>query len=473
METQIQTSDNGHTQPAIVETQSRFFNTQIEKSVIGLLLREPDILYTQEWAINAGDFYLLKHQLLFAALLKMVERRIAIDELQFIQFLNERGELEKVGGTDYIDQLMLVPYKPDYLLSYVEKVVELSEKRRAYELARDIQTALTAGEIDLDGMLAQVTSITPRLKQTSVGIGDALDTDMARVYDVMSGQAPPYLRLGYADLDCFVRLDPTDFTILAGRPSMGKTALLLNFIRQMGVRTWGWWGEMSTIQIAQRLIAIESSILFQPLGLDRIGDGDLSDDYSTDGQKKSRENLSEWQRYSNALKAVKSLPLTVNDRPMTLSDFKREARIQVYQNGAQLIVMDYIDQLRLEGKKQNHEQEIAALSTGFKELAMELNTPVIVLSQLSRAVDSRADKRPLLSDLRHSGQLEQDADRVLFIYRDDKYNENSETPNQAEIIVAKQRNGATGSAALYFEKFTGRFKELMKQNIDLSTYGGR
>ena len=247
---------------------------------------------------------------------------------------------------------------------------------------------------------------------------------------------------GFADIDKLLGgLQRSDMVILAARPSVGKTSLALSFAhnaaKKFGQRVAFFSLEMSNEQVVQRLISAETGIDSQ-----RLRRGEIADD--------------EWGRFMKATSDLAETLFFIDDTPgISALELRTKARRLHAEVGLDLIIVDYLQLMRGDYRSENRVQEISAISRALKALARELNVPVLALSQLSRGVESRTDKRPILSDLRESGAIEQDADVVMFIYRDEMYNENTERQNIADIIVAKHRNGPTGSVSLYFQEGAG------------------
>jgi replicative DNA helicase len=262
---------------------------------------------------------------------------------------------------------------------------------------------------------------------------------------------------GFTDIDKLLGgLQRSDMIILAGRPSMGKTGLALSFghnaAKKYGQRVAFFSLEMSNEQIVQRLIAAETGIDSQ-----RLRRGEIADE--------------EWGRFVKATSDLAETNLFIDDTPsISALEMRTKARRLHAEFGLDLLVVDYLQLMRGDYRSENRVQEISSISRSLKALARELNVPVLALSQLSRGVESRTDKRPILSDLRDSGAIEQDADVVIFIYRDEMYNENTERKNIADIIVAKHRNGPTGSVALYFKKELAQFREAEMRRAEIDIY---
>jgi replicative DNA helicase len=263
---------------------------------------------------------------------------------------------------------------------------------------------------------------------------------------------------GFLDIDHILGgFQKSDLLILAARPGMGKTSLMLN-VAMNAVRSKARVGffslEMSNEQLVQRLISTETGINSQKLRLGQLDDR-------------------EWDLFVHATNNVSKLQLYLDDTPaLSVLQLRTKARRLDREHGLDLIVVDYLQLMTagLGNRNENRVQEISYISRGLKELARELEIPILAGAQLSRAVEQRTDKRPQLSDLRESGSIEQDADVVMFIYRDDVYNEASDRPNEADIIVAKHRNGPTGSAVLYFRKQLTQFANIKKTEINLENF---
>ena len=448
--------------PKNVPTESKFFHAETEAALLGVWMDNGKFYLSHLWPCKSSDFYMPSHKVIAATLERMADKHIAIDAVSVSRELNTFGLLGLAGGQEYIDRLINKPSRMANALQYAQDIVNLAKRRDLYTLGQEIQATLATSTDDIELIAAQVQekifaqSIETTLKPTALSA--ALSVDMDRILNHMDGQMPEYVHFGHTDLDrLIIGLEPGDLMILAAIPGAGKSALSANWVL-------GWEAlvcslEMTNAQYTQRLISMASADRSESLPFARIREGNL--------------HKNEWRVYAEVSNELANRPIYLDDTPgMTLSQLKALTRYHVRQFGIKLLVVDHLGLMQPENKKLSREQQISEISWGLKMLARELGIRVLALSQLNRDLYKRQDKRPQLSDLRDSGSLEQNSDIVAFIYRDDMFNENSECPNQAEVIIAKQRNGSMGSAYLYYEKGTLRFKNAMRKEINLQSYRG-
>ncbi|PJF35619.1 MAG: replicative DNA helicase [Candidatus Thermofonsia Clade 1 bacterium] len=428
---------------------------EAEEAVLGAVLIYPDVLLELTSILKPEDFYELKHRWIWEAMLALAERNDAIDLLTVVEELRNRRRLEDVGGAAYITQL--ANNTPTYLYAdtYAQVVRRAAIRRRLMEAAgkiadlardegRDLQEAISAAEVTLFSVTDE------SLRQEIIPLDQAISNYYRRVEELYLNQREILgLPTRFADLDKLLGgLQKSDLIIVAARPGVGKTSFLLSVVlnaaRAANARTAFFSLEMGHEQLVQRLYSIETGINSQ-----RLRDGRL-------------ENH-EWDRFVEATSKLNRLPIVIDDTPgISVQQVRARCRRLKKEGGLDLVVVDYL-QLLTSGTTRadiNRVQEISYISRSLKEMARELKVPVLAAAQLSRAVEQRADKRPQLSDLRESGSIEQDSDVVIFLYRDELYNANTEHPNQAEVIVAKHRNGPTGKIWLYFRKDLTQFVDL-------------
>lgn len=427
-------------------------STEAEEAVLGAILINPDVLLELIGVLQPDDFYELKHRWIWEAMLALSERGDSIDLLTVTEELRQRRKLEDVGGALYIAQL--ANNTPTYLYAetYAQVVRRAAVRRRLMEAAgkiadiardeaRDLQEAISAAEVTLFSVTDQ------SLRQEIIPIDQAVSSYYRRLEELYLNQQEILgVPTRFSDLDKLLGgLQKSDLIIVAARPGVGKTSFLLSVVlnaaRYANARTAFFSLEMGNEQLVQRLYSIETGINSQ-----RLRSGKLEDH--------------EWERFVEATSRLNRLPILIDDTPgISVQQVRARCRRLKKESGLDLIVVDYLQLLTsgIARAETNRVQEISYISRSLKEMARELKVPVLAAAQLSRAVEQRADKRPQLSDLRESGSIEQDSDVVMFLYRDELYNPNTEHPNQAEVIVAKHRNGPTDTIWLYFRKDLTQF----------------
>src|SRR3989344_5166779 len=440
-------------------------NIDAEISTLGSLLVDGSAIYKVMDVIKAEDFYRLNHQEIFIAIMELFERREPIDVLSVSSRLREKGNLEQIGGVSCLTTLVnAVPTS-----SNVRHYAELVHKKK---VLRDlIQVSGELGELgyneneDTDALLDEaekkVFSLAQRsLHQRFVPLDQPLREAFERYDNLHKNKGElSGVPTGFKDFDSVLAgFQKSDLIILAVRPSFGKTSLALDIARYAAVHKNIPVGifslEMSTQQIVDRFIAAEAHVDLWKLRTGRkLEEGD------------------DLARIGDAIGKLAKAPLFIDDESSSniLQMRAMARRLQADQENLGLIIIDYLQLMQPRTSSDNMVQQVTEISRSLKQLAKELNVPVLAVSQLSRAVESRHPPIPRLSDLRESGSIEQDADVVMFIYREDRYKENSQKPNQAEIMVAKHRNGPLGDAKLYFDDKKSSFVSL-DENSDFESF---
>ncbi len=435
-------------------------NVEAERAVLGALLIDPDAYYRVSTFLRPNDFYVTKHAWMYEAMLALHERGEAVDYVTLCDELERRERLAEIGGAAYITGL--INATPTALnVEYYGHIVErTSILRQLIGAAGEIAALAYEDTDDADAVVDRAEQILFGVSQRHIArdllpIRDVIDEYYDRVSYLYEHKGETIgVPTGFRQLDKLLGgLQKSDLIIIAARPGMGKTSLMLsiaqNAARKYDQRVAIFSLEMSAEQLVQRLIAAETGIDAQRLRL-----GHLRDE--------------EWPLFVHATGVLSETMIFIDDTP-SISDMqlRTKARRLYAEHGLDLIVVDYLQLMQTDRRIDNRVQEISQLSRSLKGLARELNVPVLVGSQLSRAVEQRNDKRPILSDLRESGSIEQDADIVAFIYRDEYYTPETEQPNIAEIIVAKHRNGPTGMVPLFFQKELTKFCEVEVFHQDL------
>jgi replicative DNA helicase len=426
-------------------------NAEAEEAVLGSLLIDPDAILRVAPFLQASDFYVPRHRLIFQAVLDLHERREPADLVTLTDELERRNELPAIGGPAFLTSLINVTPTSVHVEYYAHIVERTAVLRRLIAAATEIAKLAYKDTEDVEDVVDQAESLIfavaeKRVARDLVPIRQVIDQFYDRIEYLIQHQGEIIgIPTGLVDLDKLLGgFQRSDLVIIAGRPGMGKTSLALSIALQ-AARKWhkrvGIFSlEMSNEQVVQRLISAETGIDSQRL---RLGD--------------IREN--EWSVFVEASSLLSDIPVFIDDTPAISSmEMRTKARRLHAEHGLDMIIVDYLQLMRGEpGSDGNRVQEISYISRSLKSLARELNIPVVALSQLSRAVESRQDKRPMLSDLRESGSIEQDADVVIFVYRDVEYNPDTEFPNLAEVRVSKHRSGPTGVVSAYFKKELAKF----------------
>lgn len=422
-------------------------NLEAEQSVLGAMLIDREAVIATANKLVPEDFYSDKHQQLFAAMLSIYNRGEPVDPITVQDELAKGGHLDDTGGLTYLTSLInLVPTTAN-VQQYAEIVEEKATLRRLQTAARRIvdDCYMTENvEATLQDAEKSVFAVTHRRSAKGyVHLRDALVTAYGHLEFLYSSKGKTTgVTSGFQDLDRMTSgFQQSDMIIIAARPSVGKTAFTLNVARNAavlgGAKVVFFSLEMAAEQLAMRLLASEAAVDGHKLRTGQLQDQD-------------------WHRLGTALSTLAEADIYIDDTPnCPLPELRAKARRISQEHGLDMIVIDYMQLMSIPvrpGQQSNRQQEISEISRSLKALARELKVPVIALSQLSRSVEQRQDKRPMLSDLRESGAIEQDADMVAFLYREDYYDHNSEKKDMVEIIVAKHRNGPVGSVELYFMK---------------------
>ena len=411
-------------------------NEEAERSVLGAIMLNRDVLLEVLEEVTADDFYNESHREIFKAIWELYKENTAVDMLTVCEELKKRKALDMVGGRAYIATLTAEVPSTANAIEYAKIVSEKATLRQLIKTSEDITDKGYEAKMDATDILDYAEGGIFRIgqrrqKNDYAKIQDVLLSNI-RIIDEAAKNKDKIVGIptGFKDLDEKTSgFQRSDLIILAARPAMGKTAFALNIAQQSAVK----YGssviifslEMSKEQLGQRLLAMQARVEMQKL---KQGDLDRKD----------------WDRITMALDELNNTKIVIDDTPgISIMEMRNKCRRLKAEQGLDLIVIDYLQLMSLQGKTDNRQQEISTISRNLKLLAREMNCAVIVLSQLSRAVEQRQDHRPILSDLRESGSIEQDADIVIFLYRDDYYNENTDKPGVCEVNIAKHRSGPT------------------------------
>lgn len=434
-------------------------NIEAEAGVLGSILLDKDAIIKVGDILHSDDFYDEKNKAIFLAMLELFEKNSSIDFLTVSNVLDSAGKLDFVGGSAYLAGLVNSVPSAAHVIHYASIVKRKGTLRRLITVAGEI-TNLSYGEDgDIESILdraeQKLFAVSQKyLKQNFVPLTDILHETFERLEHLHKNKG--MLRgipTGYIDLDKKLGgLQKSDLVILAARPSMGKTSLALDFARNVAVNHKIGVGlfslEMSKDQLVDRLLSSESNV-----NLWKLRTGQLTDDGDN----------SDFQRIGEAMGRLAEAPIFVDDTAgASVMEIRTKARRLQTDNNIGLIIIDYLQLMQGSAQSsENRVQEVSEISRSLKSLARELNVPVLALSQLNRAVENRPDKKPMLADLRESGSIEQDADVVMFISRQDMYKTNdADKTNIAEITIAKHRNGPTGSVELFFDAEKTSFRNL-------------
>ncbi len=432
---------------------------EAEQSVIGAMLMDKDAILTVSEIIGSADFYQSVYAVLFDAMLELYTEGKPVDLITLQERLKEKDAPPEVSSLAYVKDLLdMVPTSAN-VKYYAEIVLEKSLMRKMIRLNEEIANTCYAGSESVEAVMEVAEKKIFDLVQNRNGgeyvpikqvVINALDKIAAasKLKGTVTG-----IPTGFIDLDYKTAgLQPSDLVLIAARPSMGKTAFVLNIAQHVAFHSKKAAAifslEMSKEQLVNRLFSLESQVDAQLLRT-----GSLKDD--------------DWEKLIEGAGTIGKSRLIIDDTPsISISEMRSKCRKFKLEQGLDIIIIDYLQLMSgsVGGRSESRQQEISEISRSLKALARELNVPVIALSQLSRAVEQRPDKRPMLSDLRESGAIEQDADMVMFIYRDDYYNRESEKKNVAEIIIAKQRNGPIGTTELAWLPNYTKFGNLKRQD---------
>ena len=436
-------------------------NLEAEQSVLGSLLLDRDAIIKIADVITSDDFYDDRHRIIYLSVLALYDERASIDILTVSNKLEEGQSLEKIGGTSYLASLVNSVPSSAHVVHYANIVRRKGTLRRLISSATDIVGLGYQEDIDLESLLDQAEqklfSVSQKyLKQNFVSLSEILHETFDRIDELHREKGKLRgVSTGFADLDNKLGgLQKSDLIILAARPSMGKTSLALDFVRHVAMNEKKAVAvfslEMSKDQLVDRLLAAEADVDLWKMRTGKLNDFGPDNDF---------------ERIGHALGRLSEAQIFIDDSgSVNIMELRTKARRLQSEHDLDLIVVDYL-QLMQGRNTENRVQEVSEISRSLKILAKELNVPVLALSQLSRAVEQRGgDKKPQLSDLRESGSIEQDADVVMFIYRDDMYTgKESKKPHIAEILIRKHRNGPTGDVELFFDQEKTSFKNLAKQ----------
>ena len=435
-------------------------NIDAEKSVLGSLLLDKNAVIKVADFLRPEDFYKKNHQEIYAVALELFEKGDPIDLIAVSSRLKEKGKLDEIGGSSYLTELINFVPTATHVLSYAKTVQKKRILRDIIESSQRINEMGYDEEEDVDVLLdraeQKIFSIAQgSLTQNFVAVKDALEEAFGRIDKLSKNQGDVRgIKTNFKALDNILAgFQKSDLVILASRPSMGKSSLALNIAANIAINEKLPVGifslEMSNDQLVDRLISSISNV-----DLWKIRTGKLSDN----------EDNNDFERIQHAMGVLSEAPIYIDDASSAnILQMKAMARRLQAEHGLGLIVVDYLQLMEPRNPIASVVQQVSEISRSLKGMARELNIPVLALSQLSRAVEHRVPQIPRLADLRESGSLEQDADVVLFIYREDRYREDTIRKNIADILIAKHRNGPVGKVELYFDDQRASFRSIEKE----------
>jgi replicative DNA helicase len=436
---------------------------EAEQSVLGGLMLDNAAWDRIADSLNEADFYRRDHRLIFAAVHTLVDQSRPFDVVTLSECLSSRGELEEAGGLGYLGELAHNTPSAANIQAYADIVRERSVVRQLIGAGTEIAESgfnpdgRSVAEL-LDGAERRVFEISDRGARRSGGftpVRDVLVSVMDRIEKLFESEnAITGIRTGFDKLDEMTSgLQPSDLVIVAGRPSMGKTAFAMNLCETAAIKeklTVAVFSmEMPAEQLTMRLLSSLGRIDQQ-----KVRSGKLADE--------------DWPRLTSAMSMLNDTNIYIDDTPaLTPTELRARCRRLKREKDLGVVLVDYLQLMQVPGTRENRATEISEISRSLKALAKELHVPVIALSQLNRSLENRTEKRPVMSDLRESGAIEQDADVILFIYRDEVYNPDGQDKGKAEIIIGKQRNGPIGKVTLAFLNQYTRFENFIPED-----YGG-
>lgn len=426
---------------------------EAEQSVIGAMLMDKEAIVVVSEMLHGDEFYARQHGVLFDAMVELYNEGKPVDLITLQNRLREKDVPPEISSLEFVKDLLNVVPTSANVKHYAAIVAEKALLRKLIRTNEEIANACYLGKDKVETILENTEKrifdlVQSRNSGDYVPIRQVVINALERIEASAKTKGNVTgLSTGFLDLDYKTAgMQPSDFILVAARPSMGKTAFVLNIAEHMAFKEDKCVAifslEMSKEQLVNRLFSLESRVDAQQLRT-----GDLKD--------------SDWEKLIESANVIGRSKLIIDDTPsISISEMRSKCRKFKLEHGLDIVIIDYLQLMSGSGRSDSRQQEISDISRSLKAMARELNVPVIALSQLSRAVEQRPDHRPMLSDLRESGAIEQDADVVMFIYRDDYYNKDSENKNIAEIIIAKQRNGPIGTVNLVWLPMYTKFANM-------------
>lgn len=430
---------------------------EAEQSVVGAMLMDKDAILTAAEIVSGQDFYQTAYGVIFDSMVELFNEGKPVDLVTLQERLKEKDVPPEIASLEFVRDLVSAVPTSANVKYYAQIVADKSMLRKLIKLNDEISNTCYAGKESLEAILETTEkSMFQLLQQRNTGeyvpIRQVVLNALDRIEKASKSKGTVTgIPTGFIDLDYKLSgLQPSDLILVAARPSMGKTAFVLNIAQYVAFKkdraTAIFSLEMSKEQLVNRMLSMESNVDSQKLRTGTLTDAD-------------------WDAVVEGIGTIGSSKLVIDDTPgISIMELRSKCRKVKLEHGLDLVMIDYLQLMSGSGKNgDNRQQEISEISRSLKAIARELSVPVIALSQLSRACETRTDHRPMLSDLRESGAIEQDADVVMFLYRDDYYNKDTDNPNTAEVIIAKQRNGPIGTVYLGWKPELTRFVNIAKE----------
>lgn len=432
---------------------------EAEQSVVGAMLMDREAIVIASEAVHADDFYNRSYGVLFEAMVELNDAGSPVDIVTLQNKLKEKNVPPEISGMDFIREVVTAVPTSANVRYYANIVAEKATLRRMIRLNEDIENMCYTGKESLEFILDDTEKkmfqiVSKRTTEEFVPVRDIVNNAIDKIEKASRTKGNVTgIPTGFIDLDYRTAgMQPSDLILIAARPSMGKTAFELNLAQYMALKkglTVALFSlEMSKEQLVNRMFSLESNVDAQ-----KLRTGNLNDQ--------------EWERLASSATVIGKSNLIIDDTPsISIAELRSKCRKYKLEHNLSIIMIDYLQLMSGSGKSESRQQEISDISRSLKALARELNVPVVALSQLSRAVEQRPDHRPMLSDLRESGAIEQDADVVMFLYRDDYYNHDTDKKGISEVIIAKQRNGPIGTVELAWLAEYTKFANLEHKKSD-------
>lgn len=432
-------------------------SVESEQSILGSILLDKDAIITVTETIQPEDFYKEAHKIIYECMLKLNSKNEPIDLITLTEELKKQDALENIGGISYITSLSTIVPTTTNVKYYADIVKEKSVLRKLIKVSNDILNLGYDKSVKVEDILEQAEKkIFDISQEKSSEDFKSINSVLMDAYDMIeklytNKEDITGITTGFEDLNKKINgLQRTDLILVAARPAMGKTAFSLNLVQNAALKGNASVAvfslEMSKEQLVQRMLSAQSNV-----ELKKIKTGNLDEN--------------DWPRIIDAMSVLSNANIFIDDTPgIKMSELRSKCRKLKIEKGLDFILIDYLQLMEGEGNNESRQQEISKISRSLKIIAKELNCPVVALSQLSRAPEQRSDHRPMLSDLRESGAIEQDADIVMFLYRDEYYHPDSERKNIGEVLIAKNRHGETGSVELVWlgeiQKFANKARDM-------------
>ncbi|GAA0702462.1 replicative DNA helicase [Paraclostridium ghonii] len=432
-------------------------SVESEQSILGSILLDKEAIITVTETIKPEDFYKEAHKIIYECMMKLNNKSEPIDLITLTEELKKQGHLEDIGGISYITSLSTIVPTTSNVKYYADIVKEKSVLRKLIKVSNDILNLGYDSSIKVEDILEKAEKrIFDISQEKSSEDFQTINSVLMDTYDMIeklytNKEDITGITTGFEDLNKKTNgLQRTDLILVAARPAMGKTAFSLNLVQNAALKGNASVAvfslEMSKEQLVQRMLSAQSHV-----ELKKIKTGNLDEN--------------DWPRIIDAMSVLSNASIYIDDTPgIRIGELRSKCRKLKIEKGLDLILIDYLQLMEGDGGNESRQQEISKISRSLKIIAKELNCPVVALSQLSRAPEQRSDHRPMLADLRESGAIEQDADIVMFLYRDEYYHPDSERKNIGEIIIAKNRHGETGSVELVWlgeiQKFANKAREM-------------